>query len=105
MAVASSVLLGQVIYNNYYFKKHISLKLKPYAISMFKGNIISIPLIILTGYFINLISFDSGSWLNLAFKVSLFIIMSTIFIYFVAMNSYEKGLVNSFVIKVYKIKK
>ena len=105
MAIATSVLLGQVVYNNYYFKKHISLKLKPYAISMFKGNIISIPLIILTGYFINLISFDSGSWLNLAFKVSLFIIMSTIFIYFVAMNSYEKGLVNSFVIKVYKIKK
>lgn len=103
IACASSVLVGQVVYNNYYFKKHIGLNLKTYALSMLKGNIISIPLIIIAAYLLNLISFDSGSWFNLAFKVLLFIIMSTIFIYFVAMNRYEKGLVNSLVLKVFKV--
>ncbi|WP_142786029.1 oligosaccharide flippase family protein [Changchengzhania lutea] len=105
IAIAFSVLLGQVVYNNYYFKKHIGLNLKTYALSMFKGNIISIPLIIFSAYLLNLISFDSGSWYNLAFKVLIFIIMSVILIYFVAMNSYEKGLVNSIILKVLKVLK
>lgn len=105
IAIAASVLLGQVIYNNYYFNKHIGLKLRTYTASMLKGNVFSIPLIIIMAYFIDLISFDSGSWFNLAFKVFLFIIMSTLFIYFVAMNNYEKGLVNSAIFKVLKVLK
>ncbi|OBQ54107.1 oligosaccharide flippase family protein [Tamlana sp. s12] len=105
IAIASSVILGQNIYNNYYFKKHIGLNIKTYATSMLKGNIFSIPLVIISAYLINLISFNSGSWYNLAIKISLFILLSTIWIYFVAMNSYEKGLVNSLLSKVIKIKK
>jgi len=102
VAIASSVVIGQVIYNNYYFKKHIGLKLMTYTLSMLKGNIISIPLIVITTYLINLISFDSGSWYNLALKVLLFVIISILLIYFVAMNNYEKGLVNSLLLKVLK---
>lgn len=102
IACASSVLLGQVVYNNFYFKTRIGLNLKTYTLSMLRGNIISIPFIITTAYLLNLISFDSGSWYNLALKVLIFIIMSTIFIYFIAMNSYEKGLVNSLLSKIKK---
>lgn len=108
VAIASSVLLGQVIYNNYYFNRHIGLNIRTYALSMLKGNIITIPLTIIAAYLLNLIAFDSGSWLNLALKVLLFIVISTVFIYFGAMNNYEKGLVNSLVnnvLKILKIKK
>ncbi|MEC3908040.1 oligosaccharide flippase family protein [Tamlana sp. 2201CG12-4] len=103
IAIAASVVTGQVVYNNYYFKKKLGLNLKTYALSMLKGNIISIPLIVITAYLLNLITFDSGSWFNLAFKVSCFIVVSTSFIYFVAMNKYEKGLINSLVLKVLSI--
>jgi len=102
MACASSVFLGQVVYNNYYFKKHLGLNLKAYTLSMLKGNAISIPLILIAAYLVNLISFDSESWFNLAFKVLLFITASTTFIYFIAMNNYEKGLINSLIRKVFK---
>ena len=102
MACASSVFLGQVVYNNNYFKKHLGLNLKAYTLSMLKGNAISIPLILIAAYLVNLISFDSESWFNLAFKVLLFITASTTFIYFIAMNNYEKGLINSLIRKVFK---
>ncbi len=104
IACASSVFLGQIAYTNYYFKKHIGLNLKTYAVAMLKGNIIFIPLIIGCAYFINLISIDSGGWVNLALKVILFSVASCSLIYFVAMNNYEKNLVKGLVHRVLKIR-
>ncbi|MWW23653.1 oligosaccharide flippase family protein [Algibacter lectus] len=105
IACAASVFIGQVIYNNYYFKKHIGLNLKTYTVSMFKGNIISIPLILTSTYLLSFISFGAEGWLNLGLKVLLFLIISSVSIYFVAMNSYEKGLIISMIFKVFKNKK
>jgi O-antigen/teichoic acid export membrane protein len=102
IACTSSVFLGQVIYNNYYFNKKIGLNLKTYSFSMLKGNIIVIPLLIIIAYLLNLISWRDASWYNLGLKVLMFIMISSTFIYFIAMNNYEKSLVNTFVLKIVK---
>ena len=90
---------GQNI-NNYYFNKTLGLDIKKYLSSMLEGNFKAIPIIIAICFGLNLVEFGNGNWINLVFKIVLFIFFSCLSTYFIAMNAFEKNLVNSAVLKI-----
>ncbi|MFK5879319.1 MAG: oligosaccharide flippase family protein [Flavobacteriaceae bacterium] len=100
IASSSSIILGQIIYNNFYFKKRLGLNMQAYLKSMLKGNIFSVLILIIIAYLLNFITWNNTSWLNLGLKIFLFITSYTILNYLLAMNSYEKNIVKTLILKV-----
>lgn len=97
---ALGLIFGQIIFNNYYFKKTLGLDIKKYVSSMLEGNLKALPIIITTCFGLNLIELGSGNWANLVLKIVLFIFCSCLSTYLIAMNTFEKNLVNGAFLKI-----
>lgn len=95
IACSLSVFFGQIIYNNFYFKRKIGWRIRTYLKLMLEGNKFSLPLFIIIGYLLNYITWNDGGWFNLGLKVLLYIIFSSVTIYLIAMNNFEKKLIKT----------
>lgn len=97
LGTAASLLLGNVLIMNIYYHKKIGLDIPNFWKSILKM-LIPITILFVISYFINN-TILCESWIKLLLKISLYTIMYFILVYYVAMNNYEKNLVNKLINK------
>src|SRR5690606_26950322 len=86
--IVSSWILGQIIMNVFYYKV-LRLKMFYFFKQLSKGLFIVFVLMLVSGYFISLISID-GSWIELVIKASLLSAVYLALLFLIGMNKEEK---------------
>lgn len=95
IGISAGWFVSQMIMN-FYFNKKLNLDIKRFYIELFKNLLLAFLIVSTIAYLANSL-FTEYSWISIFFKITTYIILYCMAIYFLGMNKYEKELVKNIV--------
>ncbi len=100
-----SLLLGDVGAMSFVFKKDIGLNLKTYYLDLLRGIVPCLLITLVTGLLIRCMHFSDYGWIGLVTNCTFMLAVYCLIMWLEGMNTYEKSLVNSILVKLHVMKK